>query len=149
MFGDWMRGKLLFVGNIVGFVVFAFFAWLQREDDNPEIYSNPSLVDVWAWIAFYGVISLLFLLAMARRFPWPLYLVAVAFCLFELGTTGPGLIENLRGGEFTMTKKAMNPEHGEVERSREFFGALIALTATGFLWWQRGTGDRHRGAARD
>ncbi len=139
MFGDHMRGKFLLACNLLGFAVFAFFAWLQREDDNPEIYTNPSLIDVWAWIAFYGLISLMFLLAVTRRFPWPLFALALVFCLFELATTGPGLIQNLSGGGFTMTKKAMNPSHGEVEQSREFFGALIALAATGFLWWQRGT----------
>ncbi len=132
-----MRGKVLIGLNVLGFFVFTYFAWLQREDDNPEVYANPSLVDVWAWVAFYGLIALLFLLGAFRRFPWPLFLVAVIFCLFELATTGPGLLQNLTGGDFTMTKKSMNPAHGEVEQSREFFGALIALLGTGFLWWQR------------
>ncbi len=137
VFGGSMRGKMQLGFNLLGFVVFAYFAWLQREDDNPAIYANPSLVDVWAWIVFYGLIALLFLLGVFRRFPWPLFAVAVAFCVFELAATGPGLIQNLTGGEFTMTKKSMNPGHAEVEQSREFFGAVIALLGSGFLWWQR------------
>ncbi len=132
-----MRSKILPVVNLLGLLVFVGFAWLQREDDNPAIYVNPSLTDVWIWITFYGLVAGLFLLALIRRFPWPLYAVAVAFCLFQFVATGPGLIRNLVGGEFTMTKQSMSPDHAEVEESREFFGAVIALMATGFLWWQR------------
>jgi hypothetical protein len=138
-----MRGALWLIPNLLGTLLFAYFAWLQREDDNPEIYSNPSVADVWTWIAFYGMVSLLFLLAAARKFPGWLLAVAAAFGVFEMAATGPGVWRNVAGGGFTMTKEAMNPGHAEVEQSREFFGAALALAGVGFLAWQ---GRRRRDA---
>ena len=53
-----------------------------------------------------------------------------------MAVSAPGLIDNLRGGSFEMTKGAMNPENPQVETTREFIGALIALLATLFLYRQ-------------
>jgi hypothetical protein len=126
------------IANVAGLALFTFFAWLQREDDNPDVYVNPSAVDTWTWIIFYGLVAVLFGLALLRRFPWPLYALAGSLCLYEFVMTGPGLISNLTSGHFNMTKEGMSPAHGEVELTREFFGAVIALAACSFLWWQRG-----------
>ncbi len=90
------------------------------------------------WVAFYALIAVLFGLALLKqRFPWPLYAFAAAFCLYQWIATGPGLIANLVSGDFTMGKSGMNPDHAEVELSREFFGAVIAFSALCFLWFQR------------
>jgi len=132
-----MSGTAWRVLNVLGCGLFAAFAWLQREDDNPDIYASPSLADVWTWIALYGLVSVLFLLAALRRFPWPVLVVAAALCVFELWTTAPGILRNLAGGDFTLTKASMNPEHAEVEQSREFLGVVIALASLGFIAWQR------------
>ena len=123
--------------NFVGLLLFSVFAWLQHDDDNPAIYANVNLMDVWLWIAFYGLVALLFGLAIWRWFPWPLYFIAAFFCAYELSTTLPGLVANMASGHFTMTKVSMSPIHSEVELTREFFGALIALGGVYFLWWQR------------
>ena len=130
--------KGFLVVNVLGVILFAVFAWLQREDDNPAIYENPSMFDVWAWIVFYALMAVAFGLAAAGKFPLPLYAVIAVFCLYELVTTGPGLWTNLTGEQgFEMTKTSMNPDRAHVEQSREFFGALIVLGALGFLFWQR------------
>ncbi len=132
-----MPRVLTIAANVAGLLLFAFFAWLQREDDNPDVYVNASLADVWVWVAFYAFVALLFGLALLRKYPWPLYALALALCIFQFIVTGPGLIANLTGGHFDLTKSGMSPNHAEVELSREFFGAVIALAAIGKLWWQR------------
>jgi len=124
--------------NVVGILIFALFAWLQREDDNAAVYADASKLDALLWIGFYALIALLFALALFRRFPWPLYLLTAGFCLYQMVVTGPGLWENLFGAkEATILKDSMNPDDPRVELSREFFGALIALVAAGLLWLQR------------
>ena len=133
-----MNRKIFNILNALGLLSFAIFAWLQHEDNNPEIYSNPSFMDVGIWIAFYGLVALLFGLAMRQLFPKPLYLLFAFVCAYHLSVTTPGLITNLASGSFTMTNHSMSPVNPQVELTREFFGALIALVAVGFLWWQRG-----------
>jgi hypothetical protein len=116
--------------NALGTVAFAFFAWLQREDDNPDIYVDPSRVDISLWMAFYGMVACLFAAATIRRRPpgWCFLLVAL-LGIYHLSGTLPGLLENLRGG-LDIAQHSMSPERAEVELSREFFGTLIALAAT-------------------
>lgn len=116
-------------------IIFALFAWLQHEDDNPEIYFNPSMVDVWSWIVFYGLVSVSFLLACFNKFPKWLYLVTAAMAIYFMAFSVQGLMDNLNSGAFDMTKDAMNPKQPHVEITREFFGALIALFAIGYLYW--------------
>ena len=54
------------------------------------------------------------------------------------GRTVPGLWENLFGERpFTMTQTSMSSSDPRVELTREFFGALIALGALAFLWWEQ------------
>jgi len=122
--------------NILGVMIFAIFAWLQREDDNPEIYSDPSLVDVWAWIIFYSLVALGFLAASLQKFPRWIYIISLVLAVYFMVVSAPGLYENLTRGQIEMTKAAMHPDYPHVEQSREFLGALIAFLATAFLWWQ-------------
>ena len=114
--------------------MFGLFAWLQRNDLDPEIYDRPSVVDAALWFGFYLLIAALFVVVLFRPVPrWLLALAAVA-CLLEMATTAPGLYENLFGEQsFTMTQASMSSEDPRVELSREFFGALIALAALGVL----------------
>ncbi|MEM0896618.1 MAG: transmembrane 220 family protein [Verrucomicrobiota bacterium] len=132
------------VVNLACLLLFAAFAWLQREDDNPVIYEDPSMLDVWIWVAFYALVAMAFGLAAAGKFPLPLYGVIAAFCLYQMVVTGPGIWTNLTGEQgFEMTKTSMAPQRAHVEQSREFFGAVIALAAVGFLWWQRSSASQN------
>ncbi len=129
---------LFLILNLLGVLVFAVFSWLQHEDNNSAIYENAGNLDMWSWILFYALISLGFVLAIVRKLPWALLGIAAAYCLFELVTTGPGLLANLTSDSgFDMTKSGMNPNAPQVEQSREFFGALIALGAVAFLAFQK------------
>jgi len=123
--------------NAIGAVLFALFAWLQREDDNVEIYVNPSKIDVALWIGFYGLVAALFVLAIFRRFPRWLYLAVLALGVFHLVTTIPGVIDNFKGGSIEMAKESMSAERPEVELSREFFGVLVAFVGAWLAWRQR------------
>lgn len=126
------------VVNTVGFVLFALFAWVQRNDIDPEIYYHPSSLDAAMWLLFYLLIAVLFLVVLVKPFPRWLLVVAGLACLIELGRTAPGLWENLFGErDFTMIQKSMSGDDPRVELSREFFGALLALGAVGLLWWER------------
>ncbi len=129
---------LLTAVNILCAALFAVFAWFQRNDIDPEIYYHPSELDAVLWLAFYLLIAILFLMAAFRTVPrWILILAAIA-CFVEMIRSGPGLYENLFGeNDFTMTQVQMSAEDPRVELSREFFGALIALGAVGFLYFQR------------
>lgn len=126
--------------------MFAFFAWLQREDDNPDIYVEPSRIDIVLWMAFYGTVACLFAAVALRRFPprW-LFLIVALLGIYHLAGTLPGFLANLGGG-LEMAQHSMSPERAEVELSREFFGTLIALAAAALAWVQcpgKGRPDEH------
>ncbi len=126
-------------------IMFAVFSSLQFNDTNPEIYDRPSVLDAWSWAFFYGFIAVLCLASIFRSVPRVLLGVAAAFCLFEMATTVPGLHENLFEAEkFTMAGTSMTAARPEVELTREFFGALIALVGVSFLWWQASKAERVR-----
>lgn len=131
-----------FALNLSLAALFAFFAWLQRNDIDPAIYYHPSAIDSALWFAFYLLVAILFVVVSFRPLPrWLLLLAAIA-CLVEMVRTGPGLYDNLFGGKtFTMTQTSMSAEDPRVELSREFLGAVIALAAVGALAWQ----SRRRG----
>ena len=124
--------------NILGVIAFAIFAWLQVDDNNPEIHVEPSMLDVWSWIIFYGLVSAGFLAACFKKYPKWLYILSFVLAIYFMAVSVPGLIDNLTGGSFEMTAGAMNPEHPEVEITREFLGALIAFLAILFLYRQSG-----------
>ena len=123
--------------NCLCVVIFALFAWLQGNDIDPDKYYNPSSLDAALWLAFYALTALLFGIALFRSFPRWLLIVAALACLLELGRTGWGLWENLFGEhDFTMLGTSMSGDDPRVELTREFFGALIALSGVGVLWWE-------------
>ncbi len=126
------------VVNVTGIIVFGTFAFLQRNDVDPDRYHDPSRLDSLLWIGFYGLIALMFAFALGNRFSVWLLGAATVFCLAEMAMTLPGLMENLSGDDgFVLTGTQMSARMPWVELSREFFGALIALAATGLLWRQR------------
>jgi hypothetical protein len=140
-----VRAAWLVTANVALAIMFAVFSYLQLNDTNPEIYDHPSLLDAWSWTAFYGLVAVLCLLSIFRRVPSLLLGVAAVFCLCEMARTAPGLYDNLfHAGRFTMAGTSMSASHPEVELTREFFGALIALGAVGFLGWQATRAERSR-----
>jgi glucan phosphoethanolaminetransferase (alkaline phosphatase superfamily) len=117
--------------------MFGLFAWLQRNDLDPEVYDRPSVLDAALWFGFYLLIAALFVVVLFKPLPRWLLALAAAACLLELAVTGPGLYENLYGNQaFTITQESMSAKDPRVELSREFFGALIALAGVGVLFWQ-------------
>ena len=125
--------------HIILAILFAAFAWLQRNDIDETIYHNASSLDAALWFAFYLLIAVLILVAIFRSIPRWLLIVSILACIVEMVTTGPGLVENLFGEkEFTMTQVSMSAEDPRVELSREFFGAVIALAGVLFLWFRNG-----------
>ncbi len=121
--------------------IFTLFAWLQRNDIDPAIYSNPSFdnptLDSALWFLFYLMIAVGFILVSYRKLPIWYFVVALVVCLFEMTMSGPGLWNNLFGKEsFNMAQTSMTAEDPRVELTREFFGALLALFALVFQFWQ-------------
>ncbi len=117
--------------------LFLVFAWFQRNDIDPEVYTNPSSIDSALWLLFYGLIGLAFILINFKKLPVWYFALAVVACLIEMATCGPGIWANLFGEDkFNMTQTSMSAEDPRVELSREFFGALIALSAVVFQLWQ-------------
>lgn len=129
--------------NVILAALFFVFAWFQRNDIDPEIYSDPSFdnptLDSALWFLFYAIIGLAFLIMIKKRLPFWYFLLAVAACLAEMYQSGPGLWENVFGEKpFTMTGQSMSGTDPRVELTREFFGAVIALAAVLFQFWQNG-----------
>ena len=127
------------IANVFGVLIFAAFAWFQRNDIDPEIYYHPSELDAVLWLLFYALVAGCFVIAVFRyTVPrWMLGIAALGALIF-MGLTLPGLWENFFGEkDFTMGQAGMSAEDPRVELSREFFGALIALAALAFLYWQR------------
>tara|TARA_R110002096_G_scaffold424205_1_gene631917 strand:+ start:3556 stop:4005 length:450 start_codon:yes stop_codon:yes gene_type:complete len=128
----------LAIAHSLAAILFIAFAWFQRNDIDPAIYHNPSSLDAAIWFVFYLIIAVFFVVAIFRKIPSWLLIAAAIGCLAEMVMTGPGLIENLFGEQdFTMTQVSMSAEDPRVELSREFFGALIALLAVGYLIFQQ------------
>ncbi|HUF62611.1 MAG TPA: transmembrane 220 family protein [Verrucomicrobiales bacterium] len=137
------------VVNVTGIIVFGTFAFLQRNDVDPARYHDPSRLDSLLWIGFYGLIALMFAFALGKRFSVWLLGAATLFCLIEMAMTLRGLIQNLSGDEgFVLTGVQMSARRPWVEQSREFFGALIALAASGLLWRQRWSWKRFAAAEK-
>ncbi|MEX2580946.1 MAG: transmembrane 220 family protein [Verrucomicrobiales bacterium] len=125
-------------GKVAGILLFGLFAWFQRNDVDPEIYYKPSGLDATLWLLFYLLIAILFAVALFRRVPKWLLVVAAIACLVQMGRSGPGLYSNFFGEEsFTVTQTSMSAEDPRVELSREFFGAGLALLGVGFLHFQQ------------
>lgn len=130
--------KLLIpVGNVLLALLFVAFAWLQRNDIDPEVYHKASSIDSALWFAFYLIIAVAFIRLIFGGLPRWYFVLSVLACLVEMGFSGPGLWENIFGErEFTMTQVSMSGDDPRVELTREFFGALLALAAVGYQWWQ-------------
>ncbi len=136
-----MKRSLPFIiASSIAALLFAIFAWFQRNDIDPQIYHNSSSLDAALWLVFYALIAILFIASIFRKIPQWILIVAAIACLVEMATTGPGLIQNLFGDDkFTMTQTSMSAEDPRVELTREFFGAVIALLGVVALWLgQRG-----------
>lgn len=132
---------LLIPVNLLLAALFFVFAWFQRNDIDPEIYSKPSFdnptIDSVLWFLFYALIGLAFLFLIKKRLPWWYFLLAITACLAEMYQSGPGLWDNITGDKpFTMTGQSMSGKDPRVELTREFFGAVIALTGVFFQFWQ-------------
>ena len=124
--------------NVLGFLLFALFAWVQYNDIDPEIYDHPSSLDAAGWLLFYGFVAVLFLLLLFKAFPRWLLLIALVAGFIQIGRTLPGTWENFFGDRpFTMTQNSMSAADPRVELTREFFGGLIALAGIVVLWWER------------
>ncbi|MDA0811389.1 MAG: hypothetical protein O3C21_03205 [Verrucomicrobia bacterium] len=127
--------------NVIGLCLFALVATLQLNDNsNAAIYENPSALDVILWCMFYAYIAMLHGMGIFRPVPIPLLVLGVLLCLLELTFAVPSLWTNIAGGAFTLAGDGMQASDPQVERSREFFGACIALTGVIVIaaqrqWW--------------
>ncbi len=136
-----LHNNKFLVVNLLLAAIFAVFAWFQRNDIDPTIYSQPSFnnptVDSALWLIFYLIIAIGFVVVSFRKLPKWYFLIAIVACFFEMAMTGPGLWANLFSEEsFNMAQTSMSAEDPRVELTREFFGALLALCAVCFQLWQ-------------
>lgn len=126
--------------NVLCAILFALFAWVQANDIDPETYYKPSSLDAALWFLFYGMIGVLFAVALFRSFPMWLLAIAAIACLIEFFLTVSGLWENVFGPEpFTLTGYSMSAADPRVELTRECLGAVIALLGVALLFWEQKT----------
>lgn len=120
-------------------LLFFVFAWFQRNDIDPKIYSSPSFnnptLDSLLWFLFYAIIAAGFLIQLKKPLARWYFVIAIIACFAEMITTAPGLWDNLFGDQpATMAKESMSAADPRVELTREFFGALIALLGVLYQW---------------
>ncbi len=130
--------KLRTIVNILGLLICAFFAYLQWNDVDPEVYHKPSRFDAIAWLVFYAFVGALFAIALTGK-PVSKWLLAIGFaaCLVQMGRTVPGFFENFGSDDFSMGQESMTASDPRVELTREFFGAAIALVGLILLTCQQ------------
>jgi len=122
------------VFNLIAAVIFAVFSSLQWNDLEPAVYDDPSITDAVAWAVFYALVAVLFIYVLLRRLPRWVFFMAAVFCLVQMGRTATGLWDNITGdGAFSMAQANMSADDPRVERTRELFGALIALLGVGII----------------
>ena len=136
-----INSSVMKIANFLLAALFVVFAWFQRNDIDPSIYSDPFLdnpaLDSALWLLFYLIIAVGFVVISFRKLPKWYFIVAIVACFFEMAMSGPGLWENLFGDKpATMAQHSMSAEDPRVELSREFFGAVIALAGVCFQLWQ-------------
>jgi len=134
------KSKFLAINFLLA-ALFAVFAWFQRNDIDPTIYSKPSFnnptVDSALWLIFYLIIAIGFVVVSFRKLPTWYFIVAIIACFFEMAMSGSGLWANIFSKEsFNMAQTSMSAEDPRVELTREFFGALLALAGVIFQLWQ-------------
>jgi hypothetical protein len=134
------KSKFLVVNFFLA-ALFGVFAWFQRNDIDPSIYSKPSFdnptVDSALWLIFYLIIAIGFIVVSFRKLPKWYFVVAIIACFFEVAMSGPGLWANIFSEEsFNMAQTSMSAKDPRVELTREFFGALLALLGVFFQLWQ-------------
>lgn len=134
------KSKFLAINFLLA-ALFAVFAWFQRNDIDPTIYSKPSFnnptIDSALWLIFYLIIAIGFVVVSFRKLPKWYFIVAIVACFFEMAMSGPGLWANIFSEEsFNMAQTSMSAKDPRVELTREFFGALLALVAVSFQFWQ-------------
>lgn len=129
------RNLLLKILRAIAVLLFATFAWVQYNDIDPEIYDRPSVMDAAGWLIFYAFVATIFAISLFRFIPKWLLLIAVLACAVQLGRTAGGMWDNLTGeGPFVLAQTSMSSNDPRVELSREFLGALLAVTSIGFLF---------------
>jgi len=123
--------------NSILALLFASFAWLQRNDIDPAIYYEPSTLDSILWLIFYLIIAIGFIVLLFRKLPKWYFIVSITACIIEMAISGPGLYKNIFGdAPFTITQQSMQASDPRVELTREFFGAVIALLGVILQAWQ-------------
>lgn len=128
----------IITANAIGMCLFALFGYFQVNDNSDAtIYENPSSIDVILWAVFYTYIAFLHGVGIFKPVPILLLVLAVLACLLQLSFTAPGMWMNLTSGHFTLAGEGMQASVPEVERSREFLGACIALTGVVVVASQR------------
>ncbi|MDB4258450.1 hypothetical protein N9844_02715, partial [Akkermansiaceae bacterium] len=58
-------------------ILFVLFAYFQRNDIDPEVYTNPSSLDAALWLLFYLIIGIAFVLVSFRKLPMWYFVLAV------------------------------------------------------------------------
>ena len=111
--------------NIVLTLLFALFAFFQRNDPDPLL-----------WIILYGYVAVMAGLAVANRYYKPLLLLGMAaFVAYFLYLT-PGVIDWFSHDD-GLVNVQMSDDKPWIEQTREAFGLLIGLAALVFLWIQQ------------
>jgi len=105
--------------------VFFLFAGFQ--------YNDP---DAFQWILIYGLVGFVPLLALFRRYPRPLMLIAALACMLELVLVFPGFIDYLMHGQGASIIDRMQPDKLYIEETRETLGLLMALGCVGYYFFR-------------
>ena len=112
---------ILLIINIIFFLSFLVFAWFNLNDK-----------DAWLWVPIYVVAALLCGLAALGKYYPLIYLIVIAFYLVYaviLFFAKDGVRDWLMKYNRQSIVESMQATRPYIEKTREFFGLLIAIAA--------------------
>jgi hypothetical protein len=104
--------------NIVFALIFLLFAFVQFNDPDPIL-----------WIAIYGAMAALCIMAVFNRYPQRVYLVLLVLLVGYSTLLIPSVLVWLRQEHLTdLFDEVAKMEHLYIEESREFLGLMICVS---------------------
>lgn len=108
-----MKSRVL---SIILFIVFALFAYWQRNDNDAAL-----------WVIIYGLVAFISLLRIFNIYSRPITtFLMIAFLIYSFWYVG-GFFEWLGSEDKGRVFGTMTPEYPYVEESREFLGLILGF----------------------
>ena len=107
--------------NLLIAILFAWFAYVQLNDPDPE-----------RWVAMYGSVAVLWALAAFNRYYLYVVYAVLVVSIFWMLSLFPDFVNWLQDGADSIVG-SMKVEQPHIELTREFLGLVVVIVALLFL----------------